>query len=758
MGHGPKGHGTRYLLPELIDRGVTESFTGLTYRGFTAYVFTGRIESLDSTVDLIRQSCLDPVMDPEAIAVERGRSVGARWSPGVVEDEFRLRRSWPREAVSAVTSALHPGDVLSHDQSGQPDLLRLLTDEAVRAFHRDWYSTVSIVTCRAVEGKPFEVIDNGGDPSWAWQPQIRHAVLPIGQAEDTRFGPPPNAYVIGWRVGAFPSRRRRHSLLVARCLSVALGLPDLRHRLATSGWSVLVGPIVDPTLPDPCVIVVVRAPVGVFDAATVGNTVNGLLRSVIHDQPDLTRLRALAERMREPLVAEPWAARAILALADALAADLSDLPEPSFEELREALLRCTDGQPGEHVGGEPVILAVKPPPAPGSPPKAFPVIESVAAPRRSADDIFRRGSTEVSDRQDLDPFELVVGADNRCWPNADMAASVVIYPSARVARHVRLAALVEWWPTGSAGSRLPPPRLWVSGTAGGPRPFVEWSLKSGKGQLRHAFTSLANAMDAVREPMSPGRHPFEPDPFLVAASLSGSAEASAVLAMHGYTIADHHSPDGAAPAPEAGNIISVSVTGSGVDSIGDDLWAAARNAARTIFARVALLPTQASHHLLSSIDVYRDESGHWWLRDCPPRDGRPPLTAYAVQPLQADHKMITIVRRAMRDMGYYAVEGRIVEDWGVAVFTVHCPSVDRLVGDRLAKVVAMASSHSSDGSYGAEPFPQVCPPAATPQAATAALQRRLGEPLLRSPSISPVDQASRARPTILLATTDHQLG
>lgn len=319
VAHGPGDRGARYLLPELTDRGLLDSFTGLTYRGFTGYVLTGGSMAMDAAIDLISQSCLNPTMDSAAIAVERGRLAGEQWHAGVVEDEVELRRSWLREAVSAATSAVHQADALGHDPAGRPDLLRSLTDDDIRSFHRRWYTAESMIICRAAEGEPFDLIAGAERPGWSWQPRVRHAAVPVERGQDSGLGDAsPAEYALCWRAGAFAPSQRESNLLTARCIGAALGRKELRQRLAEAGWVIVAGPIVDSTLPDPCVIAVLResAPGA---AGSASDTVNGLLRIVASDQAGLAGLRKLAGNLTEPVVPEPWAARAVLALAAGLA-------------------------------------------------------------------------------------------------------------------------------------------------------------------------------------------------------------------------------------------------------------------------------------------------------------------------------------------------------------------------------------------------------------------------------------------------------
>ncbi len=705
MAHGPGDRGARYLLPELTDRGLLDSFTGLTYRGFTGYVLTGGSMAMDAAIDLISQSCLNPTMDSAAIAVERGRLAGEQWHAGVVEDEVELRRSWLREAVSAATSAVHQADALGHDPAGRPDLLRSLTDDDIRSFHRRWYTAESMIICRAAEGEPFDLIAGAERPGWSWQPRVRHAAVPVERGQDSGLGDAsPAEYALCWRAGAFAPSQRESNLLTARCIGAALGRKELRQRLAEAGWVIVAGPIVDSTLPDPCVIAVLResAPGA---AGSASDTVNGLLRIVASDQAGLAGLRKLAGNLTEPVVPEPWAARAVLALAAGLAGG-PPREEPSGEELGSAILECAcDGS--AQPGGPDGQFAVRTTPA-GARAELPPVPSGPSAPTAAAREP-EVSSSRTPEQSGAGRVELVVGADSRRWPGHRTLASIRFYPAVSQAAYGWLAALAGLWPAGAA---VPAPRLHVAGTGDGQRPFAEWSLPAGEGQLGAALTRLAITLESIGERPAAGRRPSAPDPFLVAASLSGSAQARAVLAMGGYAIA------GQAPVPcgatqATGDLISVGVTGAGL-ATADDLRPVAADAGRRVHAALARVAAGAgaagagaAGQPPTPIQVRRDECGHWWLTTAGQPPQAPALTIHAIQPHWAGAdspsrgELMPCVRRVMRDSGCYAVEGRVIEDWQLTAFTVYRPRLDKLAGARLADaIVAAAASLSASPEHG----------------------------------------------------------
>lgn len=768
VGHGPADRRALYLLPELLDRGWLESFTGLTYRGFTGYVFTGELATMDAAAELIRQSCLDPAMDCHALAVECGQLAGARWRCGVVEDEIELRRSSLREAVSAATSAVYADDPLRHDPAGQPDLLRSLTGEAIRSFHRRWYTAQSMIARCAIEGEPFQPVCGDEQPRWLWQPLARQAIVLVARGQDAASGERtcPD-YAICWRTGAFAAARRQDNLLTARCIAVALGLPDLRQRLAATGWAAVAGPIVDSTLPDPCVVAVLRRTRGSYGVAAATAAVSESLRSAVRDDSGLARLRGRAVRMTEPVVPEPWAARAVLALARGLAGSSPDRTGASDEELRAAILRCADGrpEPGGDVGGQPGTFEVRMPPAKyraAGVRSAVPAGQLVVRAGKLAvpagqggvvKSVFQRPPTGILEYPDQG-FELIAGTDSRRWPDGRMTMSVRVYPAGAQWRD-RLAALADLWSTGSTGARLAPPRLRVLGTADGPRPFAEWSAACDEGHLARVLSGLAAGVEASCEQLARASEPSAPDPFLVAASLAGSDEAHAALVLSGLAIAGQEAV-AAKVAPAARDVISIGVTGASPASTGD-LWCDAEGIARRLHAAIAGLPASAADRRLSPVEVHRGQGGHWRLGAFDRPATAPPLTAYAILRLPAaagsrrEGDLISSVRQAMRDVGYYAVEGRVIPDWQLAVFTVHRPCPDPLVCARLAEAVTTAAELPANRPRALRQAGQPKRSGATPQAAAEALQRRLSLSFSRPPGVSPAGQVVPVTPTVLLA-------
>ncbi|HXS64586.1 MAG TPA: insulinase family protein [Streptosporangiaceae bacterium] len=765
VAHGPRDRGARYLLPELTDHGLLDSFTGLTYRGFTGYVMTGGAMAMEAAVELVSQSCLNPAMDSAAIAVERGRLAADQWRPGVVEDEVELRRNWLRDAVSAATGAVHADDALGHDPAGRSDLLRALTDDDVRSFHRRWYAAESMIICRAIEGEPFEL--GGGDerPRWIWQPRVRHAAVPIERGQGTEpGGGSPAEHALCWRAGVFPQSRRESNLLVARCICAALGSRELRERLAEAGWIIAAGPIVDSTLPDPCVIAVLKESAR-GAGTTASEAVNELLRSVALDQAGLSGLRKRAENLTEPVVPEPWAARAVLALAAGLAGGLPG-EEPSDEEVGSAIRQCASDRsgPAGRLDRQRDSFAVRAPSAEVRAPSAKVRVPSVRNPNvsskvREQAGQLRRSSAQNLENSDTGRFGLVVGTDSRCWPGHRTTISIRFYPAAGETGCRKLAALPGLWPARAA---VAAPRLHVSGNDESQRPFAEWVLPGGNGQIGAALSRLAGAMESLGERPAVDRRPSAPDPFLVAASLAGSAQARSALALSGHVIAGQVPlRHGAAPATD--DYMSIGVTGAGPVSA-DELRSVAREAAGRVQAAFAGLSAEATSQTRPQIRVRRDDRGHWWLDTT----GQPlltaPLTVHAIQPFWpgagslSRGDLMPYVRQAMRDSGCYAVEGRVIDDWQLAVFTVYRPQADKLAGSRLADAIIAAAASLGDRRRANRPAmlgppPGAQPPGATPQAAAEALQRYLNE---SSPVASGDSQSGPVvppPPSVLLASS-----
>lgn len=754
VGHGPEDRGTRYLLPELTDRGLLDSFTGLTYRGFTGYVMTGGAMAMDAAVELVSQSCLSPAMDSAAIAVERGRLAAEQWHAGVVEDEVELRRNWLRDAVSAATSAVHQDDALGHDPAGRPDLLRSLTDDDVRSFHRRWYTAESMIICRAIEGEPFELGSGDERPSWIWQPRVRHAAVPIKRAQGSELSDgSPAGYALCWRAGVFAPSRRESNLLAARCIGAALGRRELRERLASAGWVIAAGPIVDSTLPDPCVITVLKQAAR-GSAAEASDAVNGLLRSVAYDQAGMPGLRKRGENLTEPVVPEPWAARAVLALTAGLAGGFPR-EEPSDDELGSAILECASDrshQPGR-LDGRQVLFAVRAPSAVVRAPSAKdPNVRSEV--REQADQLLRRNWARTPENAETGQFGLVVGADSRSWPGHRTTISIRFYPAVRDAACRKLAALAGLWPAGAA---VAAPRLHVSGAGEGQRPFAEWVLAGGKGQIGAALSSFASTIESIGERPAAGRRPSAPDPFLVAASLAGSAQACAALALGGHAIAGQP-PVRYCAASITDDLISIGVTGAG-QVTADELRSVARDAAGRVQAVFARLPVGAFGLTLANIRVPRDDRGHWWLNTAGQSPIAAPLIVYAIQPYWTGAAslsrgdLVPYVRQVMRDSGCYAVEGRVIDDWQMAVFTVYRPQMDRLVGSRLADAIIAATSSLGDRRRTNRPVERDQPPGATPQAAAEALQRFLNKSFLPSSGDSSPGHVAPPAPSVLLASS-----
>lgn len=754
VGHGPKDRRARYLLPELTDRGLLDSFTGLTYRGFTGYVMTGGAMAMDAAVELLSQSCLNPAMGSAAIAVERGRLAAEQWHAGVVEDEVELRRNWLREAVSAATSAVHQDDALGHDPAGRPDLLRSLADDDIRSFHRRWYTAESMIICRAIEGEPFELGCGDERPWWIWQPRVRHVAVPIERRQGSELCNGSLAeYALCWRAGVFASSRRESNLLAARCIGAALGRRELRGRLAESGWVIAAGPIVDSTLPDPCVITVLKQ-CARDPAAAASDTVNGLLRSLAYDRARLSGLRKRAENLTEPVVPEPWAARAVLALAAGLAGGMPS-EEPSDEELGSAILECASnhsGQPGR-LDGQQDSFAVR---APSAVVRALsardPNISSEV--REPVGQLVRRSAARIPENSENGRFGLVVGADSRCWPGHQTTISIRFYPAAREAGCRKLAALAGLWPAGAA---VAAPRLLVSGNSESQRPFAEWVLPGGEGQIGAALSRLASAIESIGERSAAGRRPSAPDPFLVAACLAGSAQARAALALGGHAIAGQ-APVRYAATPVTDDLISIGVTGAGQVSA-DELRSVARDAAGRVHAVFARLPPRVTGQRLAHIRVPRDDLGHWWLNTAGQSVMAAPLTVHAIQPYWTGAgslsrgDLVPYVRQVMRDGGCYAVEGRVIEDWQMAAFTVYRPQMDKLAGSRLADAIIAATSSLGDQRRAIWPVKRDQPPGATPQAAAEALQWFLNESFLPSSGDSPPGHLVPPAPSVLLASS-----
>lgn len=761
VGHGPRDRGARYLLPELTDRGLLDSFTGLTYRGFTGYVMTGGAMAMDAAVELVTQSCLKPAMDSAAIAVERGRFAAEQWHAGVVEDEVELRRNWLREAVSAATSAVHQDDALGHDPAGRTDLLRSLTDDDIRSFHRRWYTAESMIICRAIEGEPFELGCADERPWWMWQPRVRHAALPIDRAQGSELSDGSTAeYALCWRVGVFASSRRESNLLAARCIGAALGRRDLRQRLAEAGWVIAAGPIVDSTLPDPCVITVLKQSAR-GSAAAASDTVNGLLRSIANDQAGLSGLRKRAENLTEPVVPEPWAARAVLALAAGLAGGLAH-EELSDEGLGAAILECAGNRSGQagRLDEQQDSFAVRAPSKVVRAPSAVVLAPSArdanvsSGVRERADQLLRRSSVRTQENSETGRFGLVVGADSRCWPGHRTTISIRFYPAVTEAGCRKLTALAKLWPARAA---VAAPRLHVSGTGEAQRPFAEWVLAGGEGQIGAALSRLASAIESIEERPASGRRPSAPDPFLVAASLAGSPQACAALALGGHAIVGQI-PFRYGVAPVADDLISIGVTGAGQVST-DELRSVARDAAGRVQAAFAQVPAGAIGRTLAHIRVPRDDCGHWWLNTAGQSLMVAPLTVHAVQPYWpgagslSRGDLVPYVRKTMRDSGCYAVEGRVIEDWQMAVFTVYRPQVDKLAGSRLADAIIAATGSLGDRCRANWPVERDQPPGATPQAAAEALQRQLNESFVPSSGDSLPGHVVPPAPSVLLASS-----
>ncbi|HET9895602.1 MAG TPA: insulinase family protein [Streptosporangiaceae bacterium] len=645
VGHGPREWEARYLLPELTDRGLLASFTGLTYRGFTCYVMTGGSMGMDAAIDLLGQSCLDPAMDAEAIAAERGRLSGGQWQRGAVEDEVELRRSWLREAVSDVTSLVHRDEALCHDPAGRPDLLRNLTDETIRSFHRRWYMAHSMIACRAFEGEP------------------------------------------------------------------------LRQSAGRSG-----GP--------------------------ASKAVSAVLRSVVSDQSTLARVRKLAGNLTEPVVPEPWAARAILALTAGLAGSASRA-DTTDDELRAAIIACADESAvnhGDYGDQSAAAFAIRSrpgqdepePPVSNRAPKALPVL-----------------SAHTLEYSAAGKFALVVGTDDRCWPGNRQALSVRIYPAPAKGAGERLAGLVALWP---AAAQVAVPRLQVSGTAYGPGPCAEWALACGQGQLGPVLARIVGAVEAIGAGPAADSQPAPPDPLLVAASLAGSAEARAALALRGHAIAGQ-APIRTRAGHATGDLILIGLTGDRSLTTEDLRQAVAELAGRlhTAFARLPAGPASQTA-APAPTPVHRDEHGHWWLGIEGQPSSAPPLTVFAVQPHWAGadparlDDLIPSVRRTLRAAGCYAIDGRRIEDWQLTVFTLHRAEVDRLAGTRLAEAVMAATCGPSPRSQARWPVAPGQPPGATPLAAAEALQRRLTGLVLPLPLLSQ-EAARPPEPSILLTAS-----
>jgi hypothetical protein len=788
VGHGPRDRGARYLLPELTDRGMLDSFTGLTYRGFTGYVLTGGAMAIDAAVELVSQSCLDPALDSAAIAVERGGFAAGQWQLGVVEDEVELRRSWLREAVSAATSAVHLDDALAHDPAARSDLLRSLTDDDIRSFHRRWYTAESMIICRAIEGEPFELGGADERPGWFWQSRVRHAVVPIEREQGSeRSGRSPVEYALCWRAGVFPPSRRESNLLVARCISAALGRRELRERLAEAGWVIAAGPIVDSTLPDPCVITVLKenahgsAAGARGSAASASDAVNGLLRSVAYDQAGLPGLRKRAANLTEPVVPEPWAARAVLALAASLAGGMtgeqSSGLEPSDEEVGSAILECADARPGQpgRLADQQDSFAVRAPAAVVRAPSVRKPEVSFEARAEEPGQWLRRSSARTRENSGTGQFDLVVGTDSRCWPGHRTTISIRFYPAAGEASGRKLTALAGLWPAGAA---VAAPRLNVAGTGESARPYAEWVVPGANGQIGAALSRLASAVESIGErPAAGSPRPSVPDPFLVATSLAGSTQARSALAMSGHEVAGQ-APFLYGAAPGTGDLMSIAVTGAGLTGAGltgagqysagqnsagqdsaDELWSAAREAAGRVQAAFARLPAGAVSLTLAQLRVPRDDRGHWWLNAAGQSLMTAPLTVHAVQPhwtgtgSLGPGDLVPYVRQVMRDSGCYAVEGRVIEDWQLTVFKVYRPQTDRLAGSRLADAIIAATASLADRRRADWPTMRGRSQGATPQAAAEALQRYLNEACLPSSGDSPSGPVDPPAPSVLLASS-----
>lgn len=699
VGHGRREDGGSYLLPELADRGVVAAFCGFAYRGFSCYVATGRRAGVDAFTRELSDAMLWPRLDREAIAAERGTTEAGRWRVGTVEDELLLRGHWLRDAVGNVTRSLYYGESLRHDAGGVIDALRALTDEGIAAFHREWYRAQSLVWLE-IDHQSGSTRTTGAVGAWQWVPCSRHVAVALDGQASAQLGR--GALALGWRVGPFDRAQRRANVLLARCLAGILRAPATRRALERAGWKLKVAPLVDATMPDPCVVACL-APAAAADASADGAAgARSALLQVLEDEATVTAALRSAGGIHEPLFEDPWGSLAVLTVAEALAGGDRSSAEPDAVEAADALRLCVteaardDARPVGAAGRFRVDGTSGPSGASTAPVGWLGPPTSDEAARASHD-----GTAQtVSDTRERTGGEaaavtVVAREDGSRWPTGLVGVNIRYYPPPGSPWWRALGALPALCQASESGRGRPLPSVGAGWCLGRVRPYAEWTVQapSREALARQLDALAACSLEAEPEAVAAPSLGL-PEGSLVAAALAGAPAAVMALAVRGHAVPGIPAvPDAPDAATAQGGLLSGAITGTGLE--GDE---SLRGTVRDVCLTLRETLTAASPSSAATptrVELDQDEEGYWvWRGRTDRASGRPAeaivgVAARSVVGCPDGFSAISAaIRRRLRRSGFYAVSGRVEPDWAAAVFSVASPALDASVVGVLREAVA----------------------------------------------------------------------
>ncbi|MDX3194247.1 hypothetical protein PV458_38130 [Streptomyces sp. MN03-5084-2B] len=696
VGHGPTG-GPRYAMPALLDGAGLDTFTGLTFRGFTCYVATGDEPATAALDELFQGALRSPVSDPASIAAERGSWAGGEWRPGSVADELRLRESPYRVAVSAATAAVYAGEPLAHDPAGTAEALRHLDPERITGFQRDWLIPDRVSGVRLDRAGSVERF--GACATWSWHPRTRVSA--------TRAG---TGWALAWRVGC----ARGLAVAAARTVAAALRTPAVRAALLNAGLRVEFGPLVDATVPDPVLVLVVGCAVEGVEGAEIARRVGDAVLSTGFGGLD-TAAAGRAAATPAPLVEDEWGSVAV----DLLVATMAGTDDPASDiaavlDAARTVLSAEVTVPAPEAGfrvlgapsGMPQGAAVGDVVVRRSPEAGFRVLRaSSGLPQGAAvgDAVVRR-SPEVGFRVLEAPSgvperaaagDVVVVEHGGAWPRGRAGASVRYYPFCPESLS-GLTGMRRW-------GRVPA-AVGVEGVGLRGIPYLELTVvASDAGGVRAALEALP---DAPGTAVAADTLPALPT---LAAALAGVAPASAQVGLAGFRFGTAPADRSVWTGPGGFGVIVLSGVREGRAAVRD----AACEAVATLRAWVdAREPEPGAPRAVPVVD----QGGGVWSLDA---EGLPRSTAVVDLTAVPFAEVVGQVRAFVRDRGVYAVDGRLHPRWGAGLLTV-LGCADGFLRQALAGVGGRGGA-----GYGLAPRPVTLPEALV-AGQHEALDRRFG--------------------------------
>jgi len=618
VGHGPAG-GPRYAMPALLDGAGLDTFTGLTFRGFTCYVATGDEPATAALDELFQGALRSPVSDPASIAAERGSWAGDEWRPGSVADELRLRESPYRVAVSAATAAVYAGEPVAHDPAGTAEALRHLDTERIIGFQRDWLIPERVSGVRLDRAGSVERF--GARATWSWHPRT--------QVSATRAG---TGWALAWRVGC----ARGLAVAAARTVAAALRTPAVRAALRNAGLRVEFGPLVDATVPDPVLVLVVGCTVDGVEGAEIARRVGDAVLSTGFGGLD-TAAAGRAAAAPAPLVEDEWGSVAV----DLLVATMAGTHDPASDiaavlDAARTVLSAEVTVPAPEAGFR--VLG-----ASSGLPQGAAVGDAVV--RRSPEVGFRVPGPPSGVPRRAVAGDVVVVEHDGTWPRGRAGASVRYYP-ARPESLSGLTGIRRWGRVPAAAG--------VEGVGLRGIPYLE-------------LTVVASDADGVRAalealPDAPGTAAADALPTLstLAAALAGVAPAAAQVGLAGFRFGTAPADRSVWTGPGGFGVIVL----SGVRERRAAVRDAACEAVATLRAWVdAREPEPCAPRAVPVVD----QGGGAWSLDA---EGLPRSTAVVDLTAVPFAEVVGQVRAFVRDRGVYAVDGRLHPRWGTGLLTV----------------------------------------------------------------------------------------